>query len=242
VPRADAVHIGWPVFAFGSLAAVIAAGVAGLLTAARASLPDRIQGLKGTRTTAGRNERRLLGAVATVQIVLTVALLAGAALLIRTARNLDRMQPGYDTGNILAMTVTTMFMERQKSVEFHKLALERVASVPGVIRAAFAWGVPLTGNKVAWRRGGPRSVRLVEAGRSHQPSVAVDHAGLFRRHGHGHRGRARVPRDRRPRRAAGRHRQRDAGETLLCRPQPARSAPAVCRQHRQTARDRRRGR
>ena len=103
------------------------------------------QGLKGTRTTAGRQERRLLGAVATLQIVLTVALLAGAALLVRTARNLDRMQPGYDTENILAMTVTTM--ERQKSNEFHQLALERVASVPGVTRAAFAWGVPLTGNK-----------------------------------------------------------------------------------------------
>jgi putative ABC transport system permease protein len=43
------------------------------------------------------------------------------------------------------MTVTTM--ERQKSTEFHKLALERVGSVPGVTRVAFAWGVPLTGNK-----------------------------------------------------------------------------------------------
>jgi predicted permease len=145
VPRADAVHIGWPVFAFGFFAAIVAAGVAGVLPAARASLSDRIQGLNGTRTTAGRHERRLLGAVSTLQIVLTVALLAGAALLIRTARNLDRMQPGYDTENILAMTVTTM--ERQKSTEFHKLALERVSSVPGVTSAAFAWGVPLTGNK-----------------------------------------------------------------------------------------------
>ena len=145
VPRVDAVHIGWPVFAFGLLAALVAAGVAGFLPAARASRPDRFQGLKGARTTAGRTERRLLGAVATLQIVLTVALLAGAALLMRTARNLDRMQPGYDTENILAMTVTTM--ERQKSTEFHKLALERVATVPGVVRAAFAWGVPLTGNK-----------------------------------------------------------------------------------------------
>jgi putative ABC transport system permease protein len=145
VPRADAVHIGWPVFAFGFFAAILAAGVAGLLPAARASLPDRFMGLKGTRTTAGGTERRLLGSVATLQIVLTVALLAGAALLIRTARNLDRMQPGYDTENILAMTVTTM--ERQRSTEFHKLALERVASVPGVTRVAFAWGVPLTGNK-----------------------------------------------------------------------------------------------
>ena len=145
VPRADAVHVGWPVFVFSLLGAIIAAAVAGLLPAARASLPDSAGSLKGGRTTAGRGERRLLGAVATLQIVLTVALLSGAALLIRTARNLDRMQPGYETENILAMTVTTM--ERQKSAEFHRLALERVAAVPGVTRAAFAWGVPLTGNK-----------------------------------------------------------------------------------------------
>jgi putative ABC transport system permease protein len=145
VPRADAVHVGWPVFVFGLLAAVVAAGVAGVLPAVRASLTTRFQGLKGGRTTAGLSERRLLGAVSTLQIVLTVALLSGAALLVRTARNLDRMQPGYDTENILAMTVTTM--ERQKSAEFHRLALERVSSVPGVVRAAFAWGVPLTGNK-----------------------------------------------------------------------------------------------
>jgi putative ABC transport system permease protein len=145
VPRSDAVTVGWPVLAFGCLAALIAAGVAGLLPAVRASLPDRVQSLKGTRSSATLAERRLLGAVATLQIVLTVALLAGAALLLRTAHNLDSIRPGYDTENILAMTVTTV--QREKYKEFHTQALERVAAIPGVTRAAFAWGVPLTGNK-----------------------------------------------------------------------------------------------
>lgn len=145
VPRADAVHIGWPVLAFGVGAALIAAVVAGLLPAARASLPDRLEGLKGSRTTAGRGERRLLGAVATLQMVMTVALLAGAALLVRTAWNLERLEPGYATDRILAATVTAM--DRQRSNEFHRLALERVGAIPGIAAAAFAWGVPLTGNK-----------------------------------------------------------------------------------------------
>ena len=77
VPRADAVAVGWPVLAFGVVAALIAAGVAGLLPALRASRPDRVQSLKGSRTSAGLAERRLLGAVATIQIVLTVALIVG---------------------------------------------------------------------------------------------------------------------------------------------------------------------
>jgi putative ABC transport system permease protein len=145
VPRVDAVHVGWPVFAFGVLAALLAAGVAGLLPAARASVPARSHGFRNTRTTAGRTERRLLAGVATLQIVLTVSLIAGAALLVRTALNLDRMEPGYRTDNVLAMTVTAM--EFKTSVQFHKQVLERVAAVPGVMHAAFAWGVPLTGNK-----------------------------------------------------------------------------------------------
>jgi putative ABC transport system permease protein len=96
------------VLAFGLLAALLAATVAGLLPAVRAALPERFRGLKGTRSSAGRTERRLLSAVATLQVVLTVALLAGAALLIRTATNLAKVRPGYDTENILAMTVTTV--------------------------------------------------------------------------------------------------------------------------------------
>ena len=49
--------------------------------------------LKGSRTTAGRVERRLLAGVAVVQVVLTVSLLAGAALLVRTAQKLDDVRP-----------------------------------------------------------------------------------------------------------------------------------------------------
>jgi putative ABC transport system permease protein len=145
IPRADMVTVGWPVLAFGVLAAVIAAGIAGLLPAARASFTDRFRDVKGSRASATRGERRLLGAVATLQMILTVALLGGAALLIRTAQNLDAVRAGYETENILAMTVTTV--NRDKWKEFHTQALERVATVPGVKYASFAWGLPLTGNK-----------------------------------------------------------------------------------------------
>ena len=47
IPRADMVTVGWPVLAFGFLAAVVAAGIAGLLPAARASFTDRFRDVKG---------------------------------------------------------------------------------------------------------------------------------------------------------------------------------------------------
>jgi putative ABC transport system permease protein len=149
VPRADAVTVGWPVLAFGCFAALVAAILAGLLPAVRASSPHHFQGLKGARTSAGRGERRMLGAIATVQIVLTVALVAGAALLVRTARNLANIRPGYDIQNILAMTVTTV--TPNSFLPFHTAVLERVAALPGVARVAFVWGLPLTGNKLTVR-------------------------------------------------------------------------------------------
>jgi putative ABC transport system permease protein len=65
--------------------------------------------------------------------------------LIRTVQNLASVRPGYDTENILAMTVTCVQRDHWK--EFHTQALERVAALPGVKHAAFVWGLPLTGNK-----------------------------------------------------------------------------------------------
>ncbi len=145
IPRADDVNVGWPVIAFGFVAGLLAAVVAGVLPAFRAAAPGHAQSLNGARATTGRAERRLLGAIATVQIVFTVALLSGAALLIRTTLKLASVRPGYDIENILAVTVTTV--TPNSFLPFHTQVLERVAALPGVSHAAFAWGVPLTGNK-----------------------------------------------------------------------------------------------
>ena len=61
----------------------------------------------------------------------------------RTMYNLSQVATGYDTGRVLTMSVTSV---RGDWSDFHLRALERVSAVPGVRHAAFAWGVPLTGN------------------------------------------------------------------------------------------------
>jgi putative ABC transport system permease protein len=145
IPRADNVHIGWPVVVFGFAAGLVAAVVAGVLPALRAASPGHAQALKGVRSSTGRAERRLLASIATVQIVLTVTLLTGAALLIRTSIKLASVSPGYAIDHIMAATVTTV--TSNSFLPFHTQVLSRVAALPGVSHAAFAWGVPLTGNK-----------------------------------------------------------------------------------------------
>src|SRR3989454_518552 len=86
IPRLDAVSTGWPVLACGLGSAVVAALAASVLPALRASRLAPMDVLKsgGPKSSAGRGERRLLRAVTRVQTAMTLALLVGAGLLIRT--------------------------------------------------------------------------------------------------------------------------------------------------------------
>lgn len=145
IPRLDAVSTGWPVLLFGFLSATLAAIVAGLLPAFRASRLDPIQVLKaaGPKSSTGAGEQRLLRTVTMAQTALTLALLVGAGLLIRTMTNLANVQSGFDTKYILTMSVTAV---QGQWDDFHHRVLERVSTIPNVEQAAFAWGVPLTGN------------------------------------------------------------------------------------------------
>ena len=145
IPRLDSVTTGWPVLACGLGSAILASLLAGLFPALRASRMDPIRVLKnaGPKSSAGRGERQLLRAVTMVQTALTLVLLVGAGLLIRTMLNLSKVESGYNTGHILTMSVTAVQGNR---LDFHRRALERVVTIAGVQDAAFAWGVPLTGN------------------------------------------------------------------------------------------------
>ncbi len=145
IPRLDGVTAGWAVLAWGLGAAVLASVSAGVFPALRALRLDPMEVLKngGPKGTAGLGERRLLRGVTMAQTALTLALLVGAGLLIRTMVNIAKVQSGYNTSRILTMSVTAVQGDWSN---FHQLALQRVSALPGVQYAAFAWGVPLTGN------------------------------------------------------------------------------------------------
>ena len=145
IPRLDAVTTGWPMLLGAMVAALFAVFLAGLFPAWRASRLDPVEVLKsaGPRSSAARGERRLLRLIAMFQTALTLALLIGASLLIRTMINLSSVDSGFEIAHILTMSVTAV---QGSWGDFHRRALEQVSALPGVRDAAFAWGVPLTGN------------------------------------------------------------------------------------------------
>jgi putative ABC transport system permease protein len=145
IPRLDAVTTGWPIPAAAFASAMVAATIAGVMPALRASRLEPIQVLKsaGPTSSAGRGERRLLRMVTIVQTALTLALLVGAGLLVRTMINLANVRSGYDTGHVVTVTVTAV---QGDWGDLHLRALERISRLSGVQHTAFAWGVPLSGN------------------------------------------------------------------------------------------------
>jgi len=145
IPRLDAVTAGWPLLAFGVTAAIAACVLAGLAPALRASRLNPVDALRlgGPKSSAGRGQRGSLGGIVMLQMALTLALLVGAGLLVRTMQKLDAVEAGYDMRNVIAMSVTSV---QGDWADFHERALERIAALPGVEGVAFSWGVPLTGN------------------------------------------------------------------------------------------------
>src|SRR5262249_23267676 len=140
----------------------------------------------GPNSSAGRGQRSLLQGVTIMQTALTLALLAGAGLLIRTMSNIAKVDSGYKTSRVLTMSVTYVQNDPAGSngwSDFHHRAIERVSALPGVESAAFAWGVPLTGNN--WQNavqveGQPEPTKASERTIFPVRSVTPGYFGLLR--------------------------------------------------------------
>jgi predicted permease len=145
LPRIDNIGVNIPVllFAFGISVAV---GILfGLAPAARTSNSDLQTSLRtggrGSTVTHHRAQRILV----VVQMALTVVILVGAALLLRTIHNLWNVNPGFDTQGLitfkigLSPTATTPASMRNS----YQQLVERIRNTPGIQAADLTVMVPL---------------------------------------------------------------------------------------------------
>lgn len=138
----------WRVVAFAMGSAVLAGIVAGIIPALQASRPELTRELKeGTRD--GKAHRsRLRGSLVVVQAALSVVLLVGAALFVRSLRNVERLDIGWDTQRIVYGWVDfEAGQEVPGAVVAASLAEigNRLRARPGVEAVAQAGNVPMNG-------------------------------------------------------------------------------------------------
>jgi len=131
------------VLLFASAAAAAAALFVGILSAWQAARPSAGALADGGRSETG-SRQRAHRALVVVQFALSMTLLVGAALLVRSVSNLRNTNLGFAT-NVVMIEVAPgdAQIEGQAAVQYVQQAIERAAAVPGVESAAAAHVVPL---------------------------------------------------------------------------------------------------
>ncbi|HEX9945630.1 MAG TPA: FtsX-like permease family protein [Thermoanaerobaculia bacterium] len=149
VPRLEQAGMNAAVLAFTlavSIASSLVFGLVPALRAARSSVSTVLsEGGRGSVGSAGRD--RLRSALITAEVALSVLLLVGAGLLIRSAIELQRVRPGFDPRGLLTARVSLPPAAYQESsrveAAFQRLA-EAAAQTPGVRLAALSTQIPLS--------------------------------------------------------------------------------------------------
>jgi predicted permease len=152
IPRLDAVRVDAPMFAFTLLLATITGVLFGLAPALHASARDLQTRLRqGTRGAAGRlTGVRLRRVLVVSELALSIMLLAGAGLLLRSFAALRDVDPGFQPAALSAFTVVlpeSKYGALESQRRFQRDALEEMARIPGVEIAAASFGLPLSGTR-----------------------------------------------------------------------------------------------
>jgi putative ABC transport system permease protein len=138
-----------PVLIFALIVTVLAALIAGLAPALKASKIDLISTLKGEegRTEQGRwwlGGRNLLVAC---QVALSLTLLITAGLFLKNLVFTERINPGFDTSKKLLIVIVGPSARRGAiNQEFYLPVVERIRSLPGVRKASYASRMLLSGS------------------------------------------------------------------------------------------------
>jgi putative ABC transport system permease protein len=151
VPRLDELSIDARVFAFGLLVAVSMMLIFGSIPAVHAARQDPQDGLRadGRSVTSGTGRRRIRAALTIGEVALSVALLIGAGLLLRSFARLQQVDPGFSPSRVMAARITlpaTAYPTGASRRAFYERFLTDLRGRPGIEAAAIASGPPLTGD------------------------------------------------------------------------------------------------
>ncbi len=150
LPRLDAVQLDWRVLAFAFVAALVTGILSGLAPAFRLSKSDVHESLKeGARGSSAGASRRLRGMLVVSEVALSVTLLVGAGLLLRSLSELLAVAPGFDAGHVLTMRTSILgqrYNDNKILRQYFIDAVNRLRPLPSVQSAAAASQFPLDGN------------------------------------------------------------------------------------------------
>jgi putative ABC transport system permease protein len=149
-PRLETLSLDWRV-AGVTLAVALATGILfGLAPALQASAQNSAESLKeGGRSGSGVARHRVRGVLVISEFALSLILLIGAGLMLRSFLALQTIDPGLRPDHLLTMVVSVGGSQDagpERAPEFYQSALERVSAVPGVASAGMTNHLPIAGD------------------------------------------------------------------------------------------------
>ena len=160
LPRAGEIHLDGTVLAFAVALSTITGLLFGLAPSLVVSKPDLSSVLRGSGERAGVSTSSLpkagrarlrfgpRGFLVAGQMALSITLLIGATLLMQSLARLYRVDPGFQSDNLLTMHIAlspARYDTGEKISAFYKQLVDSVKSLPGVSNAAVTLTLPMTG-------------------------------------------------------------------------------------------------
>ncbi|HJR05985.1 MAG TPA: ABC transporter permease [Pyrinomonadaceae bacterium] len=143
------VGIDTPVFLFTFGVSIFTGVVFGLAPALQATKTNFSEALKdGGRTSGGGFSRnRLRGALIVAEVAISLTLLIGAGLMIKSFYEILKVEPGFKPESVLALGVSlppAKYEQKALRANFYRQAVERVSALPGVEQAGAVNVLPLS--------------------------------------------------------------------------------------------------
>jgi putative ABC transport system permease protein len=150
IPRLDEITLDYRVLAFNAALALLTGVIVGLLPAIQGSKVDLIGSLKDDvqKIGTGASALSLKSTLIAGEIALSLVLLIGAGLLLRSLTKVLSVDAGFERENVLsvslALPIAQYYREPTKVSEFYRRLIEQVSAIPGVKTVGATSKIPLS--------------------------------------------------------------------------------------------------
>jgi putative ABC transport system permease protein len=148
LPFRQTIHLSGAVLVFATVVGLLAVLVFGLLPAlvATRSRTSAASALVSGRSTMDRRRHALRSALVSAELALSLVLVVGAALVVRSFMRLQGENPGFRPDGLLIAEITpSNRVTDQQIIEFYRKLPGQIARIPGVASASAASSLPISG-------------------------------------------------------------------------------------------------
>ncbi|HTG18112.1 MAG TPA: ABC transporter permease, partial [Blastocatellia bacterium] len=149
IPRAREINLDGRVLAFTIAISLLTGIIFGLVPALQSSKPDLNETLKDAGRGSTGKRHLLRSGLVVSEVALTLILLIGAGLMIRSFYRLQRVDPGFNYDHLLTFNVSLpqkKYPEDQQKTSFYEQLAEKLRGLPGVQTVGLSSGLPLGNN------------------------------------------------------------------------------------------------